>query len=466
MRQNRGQLAKLLDHQWQNIEPQYTANTNGHDAAVVLASPGFAKLLADKAFLEDLAVLLSRSENGGESAVTQFHLVAAVVDRIHQIALSNRVDEGISILRSHRDILLPKLWDSVAPKERQDADTVSALTFALPESATLTQSSVTMPLARTLFQNGKPSTLIASSFDLSGPSPKLLQTAESHTHTVNLPSRSFDYWAPLLPLTHAREVTQSFGNIVRGIQVDGETLPASTELEDAIINNLAGVDLGLPSGEPVSVFAVVTPPVSESVSSKKAPEPALDFEKGASIRDDPVIDQIHDTAEYVQQVLESGGKLFKVCKCSPCSFDQRSSETNAFIVSGGGGWGAKKGLLSLDPQTSHFSRPESEELDSLFSADGDDGFAPAGSRIQFFAASPAPPPGDHSDEISVLGVSGDCSSFVGEDPEFGRSVCGGFGATSDQSVFVNFKTDTAEGASEETLKLSVPGSHIMLPVRM
>lgn len=329
MEQNRSQLIKLLDHQWQNIEPQYTANTNGHDAAVVLASPGFAKLLADKAFLEDLAVLLSRSENGGGSAVTQFHLVAAVADRIHQIALSNRVDEGISILRSHRDILLPKLWDSVAPKERQDVDLVSALTFALPESETLAQSSVTMPLARTLFQNGRPSTLIASSFDLSGPSPKLVQTAESHTHTVNLPSRSFDYWAPLLPLTPAREVTQSFGNIVRGIQVDGESLPASTELEDAIINKLADVDLGLQQGEPVSVFAVVTPPVSESVSSKKAPEPALDFEKGTSIRDDAVVDQIHDTAEYVQQVLESGGKLFKVCKYYSLGFlNHVSIETN------------------------------------------------------------------------------------------------------------------------------------------
>lgn len=139
---------------------------------------------------------------------------------------------------------------------------------------------------------------------------------------------------------------------------------------------------------------------------------------------------------------------------------------NKITVSGGGGWGKKKGLLSLDPQVSHFSPPESEELDALLNMNSEDGFVPAGSSIQFFAACPVPPPGDHSDEISVLGVSGDCSGFVGEDPEFGRSVCGGFGATSDQSVFVNFRSATPEGAPEETQKLSVPGSHIMLPVRM
>lgn len=272
-------------------------------------------MLADKTFLEDLAGLLSRSGQGRGSPVPEFHLVAAVVDRIHQIALSNRVDEGISILRSHRDILLPKIWDSVVPKAKQDADAVSALTFKFPDSGSAVQSSVTMPLARTLFENGRPSTLIASSFDVSGASPKLIKMAESYTHTINLPTLSFDYWAPLLPLTHARTVTQSFGNIVRGIQVGEETLPASTELEDAIINKMANLDLGLQAGEPVSVFAVITPPTSESSSSKKAPEPALDFKEGASISDIPVVDQVHDAAEYVQQTLESGGKIFRVCKC-------------------------------------------------------------------------------------------------------------------------------------------------------
>lgn len=321
--QNRSQLIKLLEHQWKSIEPQYTANTNGHDAAVVLASPEFAKLLADKAFLADLAGLLGKSGQSSGSAVTQFHLVTAVVDRIHQIALSNRVDQGISILRSHRDILLPKLWDSVVPKENQDVDAVSALTFEFPDSGTIAQSSVTMPLAHTLFENGRPSTLIASSFDLSGTSPELLHMAESHTHTVNLPTRSFDYWAPLLPLTHAREVTKSFGNIVRGVQVGEESLPASTELEDAIINKLANLDMGLQPGEPFSVFAVVTPPASESVSRKKTLEPALDFDQGASLGDVAVVDQVHDAAEYVQQALEDGGKIFKVCKCSSSSHHGR-----------------------------------------------------------------------------------------------------------------------------------------------
>jgi hypothetical protein len=105
-------------------------------------------------------------------------------------------------------------------------------------------------------------------------------------------------------------VNQSFGNILREIQVDLMGQPASAELEDAIINKLAGLDMGLPPGQPVPVYAVVTAPGSHL----NAPEPSLDFEKGATLSDVAVVDQIHDTAEYVQQVLESGGRIFRVGK--------------------------------------------------------------------------------------------------------------------------------------------------------
>ena len=237
-----------------------------------------------------------------------------MADRIHQIALSSRIDEGVSILRSHKDVLIPTLWDSVTPKDQQDADAVSALTFEFPSTELDGTSSMTVPLARTLFQNGKPSTLFASKFDISDEaSPKLVQTMESHTHTINLPTSSgIEYWAPLLPLTHARPVSQSFGNILREIEADGEVLPASTELEDAIINKLSKLDLGFES-EPVSVFAIVTPEASASASNMNAPTPALDLD-GASLKDDAITDQIHHAADYFQQALLNGARVFKVCK--------------------------------------------------------------------------------------------------------------------------------------------------------
>jgi hypothetical protein len=304
----------LLSHQWQNLEPHYTANTEGHDAAVVLVSPGFAKVLTDNAFLGDVAKLLGHSGQSGEPLVSEFHILGAVADRVHQIALSSRIDEGISILRSHKDVLLPTLWDPVTPKDQQDTDAVSALTFEFPSTELDATTSMTVPLARTLFENGKPSTLVASKFDISNESsPKLIQIMESHTHTVSLPTRNgIEYWAPLLPLTHARPVSQSFGNILREIEVDGEALPASTELEDAIINKLSNIDLGLGS-EPVSVFAIVTPESPASGLSMSPPQPTLDL-PGASLQDDSVTDQIHHAADYFQQALLNGARVFKVCK--------------------------------------------------------------------------------------------------------------------------------------------------------
>ncbi len=136
-------------------------------------------------------------------------------------------------------------------------------------------------------------------------------------------------------------------------------------------------------------------------------------------------------------------------------------------MSGGGGWGAKKGLLSLDPQLTHFTPPDNEGHNPLLDMDRHLDFIPAGSSVQFFAACPLPPPVDQSDEISVLGVSGDYSGgLVGEDPALGRSVCGGFGATSDQCVFVNSKSDGAASDGNGKVKLSVPGSHLVLPAGM
>lgn len=323
--QNHDQLIKLLEHQWKNIEPEYTANTNGHDAAVVLVSPAFARLLAETSFLEGLAKVLSHRGQDRGGATAEFHIVAAVTDRIHQIALSNRIDEGISILRSHRDILLPKLFDSVPPKDKQDADAVSALTFEFPDTGAVNaQSSMTIPLTRTLFLNGKPSTLLTSRFDVStAASPKLLETTETHMHSVNLPTwTGIDYWAPLLPLTRARTVTESFGNIIREINVEGQGLPASTELEDAIINKLSKIDLNLQSG-PVSVFAVVVPESTALDLEKHAPVPDLQHE-GLSLKDALIVDQIHNAADYVQQVLHSKGRIFKVCKLSQPSLHETS----------------------------------------------------------------------------------------------------------------------------------------------
>lgn len=120
-------------------------------------------------------------------------------------------------------------------------------------------------------------------------------------------------------------------------------------------------------------------------------------------------------------------------------------------------------MLSLDPQISHFTPSEDEQMDMLFGSGPISKFAPEGSTVQFFAACPLPPPTDQSNELAVFGVSGESGRLLGNDPEFGRSVCGGFGATSDQGIFIQSK---AAGMPDERVKLSVPGSQLTFPVTM
>lgn len=130
-------------------------------------------------------------------------------------------------------------------------------------------------------------------------------------------------------------------------------------------------------------------------------------------------------------------------------------------MSGGGGWGDKAGLLSLDPETSHFPPSEEEEMQNLFGSGGTSDFAPADSEVQFFiherwldqnnsdASKPRP---ERSVSGSLFGVSEDVpeDSAVtnGTDVIFNPGV---FGALSDEAIFVSDKPG-------DTFKLSTPGA--------
>lgn len=71
-------------------------------------------------------------------------------------------------------------------------------------------------------------------------------------------------------------------------------------------------------------------------------------------------------------------------------------------VSGGGGWGAKKGLLALDPETK-FGPSEHEDLDSFINSfhernsSASSGLLPPGSYVQFFIEQAYPTPDLYSD---------------------------------------------------------------------
>ncbi|KAH0528342.1 hypothetical protein TsFJ059_003223 [Trichoderma semiorbis] len=407
-------------------------NANGHNAAVLLVTPSFAKDLEDANLMGDFARLMA-----GSADVGRFHVLSAVVDHLAAPIGSLRPLQGVSVLRSHLDDMLPHLWQNNPPKSKDDADSVSALTFSLGDP------SLTLPLARTTFHNNRASTLLLSEFDLTQSPPQLARQTEKHSQFVKVlldndikSLAHLDTWTPLMPLTQPRTVTESFGNIIRGIEVDGTTIPASTELED-IVNALhkQNAQSGVLSG-PVGVWAMVTPNPETSGALEEwleeAPEPI-----SALLDVDDIRDTVKATAKHLKLLYSHGGRLYK-------------------ILSGGGGWGAKKGLLSLDPQRTHFSLSEEEEMQNFIQSMNGGGFTPEGSQIQFFMSAPALPDVTEPFVPGVaFGVAGDVA--VPREPEPIDGFIGQhFGALSNSAVYLS-----GQGlpGGKET-KLSVPHSRV------
>lgn len=138
-------------------------------------------------------------------------------------------------------------------------------------------------------------------------------------------------------------------------------------------------------------------------------------------------------------------------------------------MSGGGGWGKKQGLLSLDPETK-YSPSEEDDLDSFiqsFSSQHDGGVlggvvAP-GSYVQYLVSPPAGAKpalftAEGPSTSIAFGTSEEAlANSVAEGPAGWEFVPGQFGAVTSHGLFVAGKSSS--GTSSET-KLDVPDSWI------
>lgn len=278
-----------------------------HDSALVVATPGFAKHICNDTFLCGLTSALSTTAGKDK----EFSLLAAIADRIPAADNQKRYDEGLAILRGVREDMLPSLWQPLPPQSKEDADTVAALEFHDASG-----TSLTMPLTQTLFQNHKNSTLIASRYDISGDSPRLVERTETYTQHVTIPTRetpAAETVLPLTALTQPRVVTESFGNIVRGIDVDGERFPASTELEIAvekIWKMRSGHD---PS--PFPMWAYVVPPNAHESELKSSIPPIGRF-GDISTELEVAQEETSQNTQYFEETMRKGGRLYQLCKSS------------------------------------------------------------------------------------------------------------------------------------------------------
>lgn len=261
--------------------------------------------------------------------------------------------EGISALISDSESTAPDLW---SPRKRNNnqQSTVSepsviSLKFKTndggPSSTEKNPSSCDisrtfqLPLANTLFQNGRISTLFAARW-ISVPAfnPSLdfvfvrTELTELSQQTFNLKDarNNLDYdlvdlVIKLKQLTLPRVVSAALGNIVRKI-TKGENLdeevPASEHLEKSVGRLLSN---GLYPNQPTLIWALVTP------RECRTDRPAV-------------------ITQRLQDKIERGSRLHRV-------------------LSGGGGWGAKEGLLALDPAI-QYANDQDETQQGL--GDGED----------------------------------------------------------------------------------------------
>ncbi|KAL9120058.1 MAG: hypothetical protein Q9187_003387 [Circinaria calcarea] len=246
--------------------------------------------------------------------------------------------EGVSMLVGNSGAMAPDLWsprDQICERETMSIEQRCSLTFITQpptNAATVRKASgflwkpvvsrsVELPLANTLFQSGKTSTFFAQRWVVTETQygkPRLKRVKHSILHQQNLKfthqvgigqgafhTSLYDY------LTPPQIVTASMGNIIRRFQVGddaGKDEPASTKLEEAM-SLRRGDSESLPFMS--EVWAQVIP--RELWSSHPRPLPA-----GV-------------------EMTNQGYRFHRV-------------------LSGGGGWGNKQGLLSLDPDST-FHRP-------------------------------------------------------------------------------------------------------------
>lgn len=371
--------------------------------------------------------------------------------------------EGISILA----VAAENVRGKAAPKKRIGAppNEEPNLLFTIrdeqnPHAAT---HQIGLRLANTIFVNGKETTLLGMRWSRHRAQPRSVYNY-TLDQSMDLTSCVFESTSPAIhprlnvhldTVSQRRRVITSMGNILRQIAKSTDAtstapMPASSELEKELPRYIAEHNI---MDQRVSVWALVETP------------------------DVRIADHSSSTHERILHSLRQGGKLHRV-------------------MSGGGGWGKKQGLLSLDPEVSFAGtarRNELVSLDDLFKPNpetpldlplsldeimgGDDlsslsQVAREGDFIQFFVSVEPTAPKKIVDNHKLGDVTysfGVVSDFEEIDMEASSeehkslvSVPHTFGALSEKAI--TYTQPAAQGAEvlESTTKLDIPGSRVVL----
>jgi hypothetical protein len=218
--------------------------------------------------------------------------------------------------------------------------------------------------ANTLFVNGIQSTVFRDSWAVNpfiGPTLKRVGHRQPlKTLEIFDQSDAPNFTAPIEALTGRREVLSSMGNIIRQLrsQKDGGPVPASAELEERVPQYLAR---RRETDGTLLVFALIWPR------------------------------RVLETSQLDGLIQPSGGNVME--KDMPLL--RRALLAGAHlhrVTSGGGGWGKKQGLLSLDPAFDFEKHEDTGSLDAMLDEAGSKDRATSmnavtpGDSVQFFAS--------------------------------------------------------------------------------
>ncbi|OJD22176.1 V-type proton ATPase proteolipid subunit [Blastomyces percursus] len=321
-----------------------------HTVPVLLVTPAFASWVVNPhPFLRESITHLfqnaRRNISGGHAGFV--YSVVTVVDKL-PVPSTNSIQregeegrdklggksgcEGISLFLVDRDALTTKVAPSLQNRDMSTPETEPTLSYLYRQiptkrvsPAVTTFTEVGIRLANTVFLNGKSRTMLASRWRYSShsepnhESPTLTLDKEYNLLNcqINGATKPHEVTArvPLHPVTKPRVITTSMGNIISQLrhQDDGSrsTIHASAELEKALPAYLEANNL---QNQRVAVWALVRP-----VSLQGGLHVASGMSAATA---DPLV------------AINEGARLHRV-------------------VSGGGGWGKKQGLLSLDPEYSY-----------------------------------------------------------------------------------------------------------------
>lgn len=168
-----------------------------------------------------------------------FDVICACVDGLatETQPKGNELIEGLSFLHGRTSSITPDLWNSepISTEGNTIQASLSFVTDAASNHDILEHHAVSLPLANTLFTNGKISTLTTSRWEYESDwNFTKLKMEEKANLKINALQSFGAVHVPAFTLTPPRRISSGLGNIVRQLECAGKPIPASEELEASI----------------------------------------------------------------------------------------------------------------------------------------------------------------------------------------------------------------------------------------